>query len=101
MRTQPTYRRRRAIAAALLAGAIGGAGVVGGNVLTGPGGVPATAAGAGTAIPARIVRVRAGDSLWSIAARFRGEISIGRYVEALISANGGTHIEAGQVMRLP
>jgi hypothetical protein len=101
MRTPLISRRRQAVAAALLAGAIGVVGVVGGNVLTGPGGVPATAAGAGTAIPARTVRVRAGDSLWSIATRFRGEIPIGRYVEALISANGGTRIEAGQVVRLP
>lgn len=101
MRTVQVYRRRRAVAATLLAGAIGSAAVIGGNVLTGSGGVPASAAGAGTAIAARTVRVRAGDSLWSIASRFRGEIPIGRYVEALISANGGTRIEAGQVVRLP
>jgi hypothetical protein len=101
MRTPTIYRRRRAVAAAVLAGAIGAAGLLGGNVLTGPGGVPATAAGAGTAFASRTVRVRAGDSLWSIASRFRGEIPIGHYVEALISANGGTRIEAGQVVRLP
>jgi Tfp pilus assembly protein FimV len=96
-----TYRRRRAVAGLLLAGAVGSAALVAGSVLTGPGGVPASAAGAGTAQPARTVRARAGASLWSIAARFRGEIPIERYVEALITANGGTRIEAGQIVRLP
>jgi hypothetical protein len=100
MRTSPAYRTRRIVVVTLL-GAVGAAGVVGGTVLTGPGDVPASAAGAGTASAARIVRVRAGDSLWSIAERFRGEIPMRRYVEALISANGGTRIEAGQVVRLP
>jgi hypothetical protein len=99
--SQATYRRRRAVAGLLLAGTLATAGLVAGSALTGPGGDPASAAGAGTAQSARAVRARPGDSLWSIAARFRGDIPIGRYVEALISANGGTRIEAGQLVRLP
>jgi Tfp pilus assembly protein FimV len=100
-RPAATYRRRRALAGVLLAGAVAAAGLLAGSVLTGPGGDPATAAGAGTAQPARAVRARPGDSLWSIAARFRGDIPISRYVEALITANAGTRIEAGQIVRLP
>jgi hypothetical protein len=85
----------------LLAGLLIGAGAVAGNVLTGPGGVPASAAGAGTASPSRVVRARAGDSLWSIAEAYHGEVSVTGYVEALISLNGGSRIDAGQLVRLP
>lgn len=42
-----------------------------------------------------------GDTLWSIAQRFRGEVEIGRYVDALIDRNGGTTIRAGQAVVLP
>ena len=96
-----TYRRRRAVVGLLLAGVVGSAALVAGNVLTGPGGVPASAAGAGTAPLERTVRARPGDSLWSIAEVFHGDVSISRYVDALIGRNGGTRIEAGQVVRLP
>ena len=98
---ESTYRRRRAAVGLLLAGIIGSAALVAGNVLTGPGGVPASAAGAGTAPLERTVRARAGDSLWSLAEVFHGDVSVSRYVEALIARNGGTRIEAGQVVRLP
>ena len=87
----------------LLAGVVGGGALVADSVLTGPGGVPASAAGAGTA-PARsgmVVRAEAGDSLWSIAATHRGSAPITRYVDALIDLNGGTVIRAGQLVRLP
>jgi hypothetical protein len=100
-RSERTYRRRRAAVGLLLAGVVGSAGLVAGNVLTGPGGVPASAAGAGTAPAERSVRVHAGDSLWSLAERFRGDVPITAYVEALISRNGGTRIEVGQVVLLP
>jgi hypothetical protein len=96
-----TYRRRRAAVGLLLAGIVGSAALVAGNVLTGPGGVPASAAGAGTAPLERTVRARPGDSLWSIAEVFHGDVAISRYVDALIARNGGTRIEAGQVVRLP
>ena len=45
--------------------------------------------------------MRAGDSLWSIAETYHGKVALTQYVEALISLNGGTHIEGGQVVRLP
>ena len=99
-----TYRRRRAVAALLVAGALSAAGLgsLGAlGVLTGPGGVPASAAGAGTAPPVIHVRAEAGDSLWSIAERFHGDAGLQRYVDALVDLNGGTAIAAGQLVRLP
>jgi hypothetical protein len=99
--TEVTSRRRRAAVGLLLAGLVGSAALVAGTVLTGPGGVPASAAGAGRAPLERTVRARPGDSLWSIAEAYRGDVPIARYVEALISRNGGTRIDAGQVVRLP
>ena len=71
------------------------------GVLTGPGGVPASAAGAGTAQPGGVVRAEPGDSLWTLAERHHGEVDLTNYVEALIDLNGGTAITAGQRVRLP
>ncbi len=42
-----------------------------------------------------------GDTLWSIAERYRGEVGQGRYVDALVDANGGAVIQIGQAVRLP
>ena len=47
------------------------------------------------------MRAEPGDSLWSIAERFHGDVSLPRYVDALIQLNGGTAIVAGQLVRLP
>ncbi len=94
------FRRRRTVAALLVAGTLG-SGIVAANALTGPGGIPASAAGTGTVRVPRAVRARAGDSLWSIAEVFHGDIAIARFVEALISLNGGTRIDDGQIVRLP
>jgi hypothetical protein len=96
-----TYRRRRAVATALVAGVVGTLGILADSVLTGPGGVPASAAGAGTASPHMVVRADAGDSLWSIAEDHHGDVALSRYVEALIDVNGGTRIVVGQLVRLP
>lgn len=102
-RVQARYRRRRAVAGLLVAVTVGAAAMVADSVLTGPGGVPASAAGAGTAPQGhgRVVRAAAGDSLWSIATTHRGGVPITRYVDKLISLNGGTTIEVGQFVRLP
>jgi len=96
-----TYRRRRATAAVLAAGALCAIGLGAQGVLTGPGGVPASAAGAGTAPPVVSVRADPADSLWSIAERFHGDVALARYVDALIDLNGGTAVDAGQLVRLP
>jgi hypothetical protein len=42
-----------------------------------------------------------GDTLWSIAERWHGEIGFERYLEALINLNDGPSIQAGQSITLP
>ena len=99
--TRATYRRRRMAVAALTAVLVGVGVQVGSGVLSGPGGVPASATGAATAPAPRHVRAARGDSLWSIAERYHGHVSLTYYVDALIQLNGGTSIVAGQLVRLP
>jgi hypothetical protein len=96
-----THRRRRAAAAVLVAVAAVAIGTGINGVLSGPGGVPASAARTGAASAAVSVRAEPGDSLWSIAERFHGDVALPRYVDALIDLNGGTAIAAGQLVRLP
>jgi hypothetical protein len=105
--TAAVYRRRRAVAGSIVAGLLALAGLVGGDVLLGPGDVPASAAGAHPLSPRRIVVARPGDSLWSIAeaqyAYIAGSnsVSLSDYVDALVDLNDGTHIEVGQRVLLP
>lgn len=101
--THDVYVRRR-IAAAVLAALVllfvlGGA-IAAGRALAGHGGVPASAPVAQPVQAAPYV-VQPGDTLWSIAKRFRGERSLTGYVDALVRANGGAHIEVGQRLQLP
>jgi hypothetical protein len=102
-REEARYRRRRSALALLVAGLVGSGAIVADTLLTGPGGVPASAAGAGREPigPGTVVQAHPGDSLWSIAEAHRGDVPIRRYVEVLIDLNGGTVIEVGQLVRLP
>ena len=95
------YRRRRVVAALVVSGVLSTLGLAAQGVLSGPGGDPASAAGAGPAPSVRHVRAEAGDSLWSIAERFHGDVDLSRYVDALIDVNGGTAIVVGQLVHLP
>ncbi len=70
------------------------------DAVRGLGGRPAAASEATTAAPATYVAAP-GDTLWSIAERFRGDVDLVRYVDALIAQNGGTRIDVGQAVRLP
>jgi hypothetical protein len=59
---------------------------------------------ASDAAAAPVVRIHVaqpGDTLWSIAERYRGEVGHGRFVDALIDLNGGTAVQVGQAIRLP
>jgi nucleoid-associated protein YgaU len=95
-------RTRRWWAGAVVAASLSVAGLGLHGVLSGPGDVPASAAGAGPAPAEGAVKAHAGDSLWSIAERFRGAVPIQRYVDALVELNGGsTRIDAGQLVLLP
>ncbi len=83
-----------AISASAMIGAIGGVG-----------GRPAAAsdiASGGVGAPiARVHVAEAGDTLWSIANRYRGGVDQDRFVDALIDVNGGSLIQVGQAVRLP
>lgn len=49
----------------------------------------------------RVHVARDGDSLWSIADDYRGDVDRDRYVDALVALNGGTTVSVGQGVRLP
>ena len=75
------------------------------GAISGVGGRPAAASdsasgAAGAPIP-RVHVAEAGDTLWSIANRYRGGVDQDRFVDALIDVNGGTLIQVGQAVRLP
>ena len=96
-----TYRRRRVVVGTTLAVLVAVSAVTAHDVLAGSGGVPASAA---VSLPAQArVRVVAqpGDTLWSIASAHRGDVSITRYVDALVDLNGGATIQLGQEVVLP
>lgn len=93
------YVRRRVVAGLLLFVAVMAAwlalaGAPAGNAT---GTSPLTPAAA----PARTVVAQPGDTLWSIAVRHAGGRSTAAYADALVAANGGTRIDAGQQIILP
>jgi hypothetical protein len=94
------YRRRR-ITVAIVSALLVFAGVILGGAIAGSGGVPASASGAGEIFEPTVIVVRPGDTLWSIAHQYRGEISHSRYVDYLVRLNGGPSVEVGQQLRLP
>jgi LysM repeat protein len=55
----------------------------------------------GAASAANVYVVQAGDTLWSIGQRFHGHSSLADYVDALVSANGGTELQVAQALTLP
>jgi hypothetical protein len=101
------YGIRRAVAAViavLLVAVVAIAVSALGSALADVGGRPAAASDAASAPASAIVRIHVaqpGDTLWSIADRYRGEVGQGRFVDALIDLNGGTVIQVGQAIRLP
>jgi nucleoid-associated protein YgaU len=105
----PNYAVRRLMAAvvalAVLAlGAIAVVETVG--ALVDLGGRPAAASeipapGSAPVVAPGLHVAAAGDTLWSIAEQYRGEVSRDRFVDALIDLNGGTGIQVGQPVRLP
>jgi LysM repeat protein len=95
-------RRRVAVALAALVGlafVLGGV-VAAERALAGRGGVPASVPAAQPVQSAPYV-VQPGDTLWSIAQRFRGQRSLAAYVDELVQVNDGPHIEVGQRLALP
>lgn len=99
--SEATYRRRRAVVGITLAVLVAAGAVLTHDVLAGSGGVPASAAASQPARTRTTVTAQPGDTLWSIAERHRGDISITRYVDTLVDLNGGASIQAGQAVLLP
>lgn len=96
------YRRRRRVVGLAVAAIVGVLGFGLQALLTDSGDGPAAAAGVVSATSAGfVVRVEAGDSMWSIAQQYRGEHGINDYIDALVRRNGGTVIQAGQLLTLP
>jgi LysM repeat protein len=62
---------------------------------------PATAPAVVASAPANVYIVKAGDTLWSIGERYHGQASLVDYVDALVSANGGTELQVSQALTLP
>jgi len=99
--SERTYRRRRAVVGGVLAIVVACGLVVAHDVLAGPGGVPASAAGGQAGSVRSTITAQPGDTLWSIANAHRGDVPVNRYVDKLVSLNGGASIQAGQQIVLP
>lgn len=100
----PNYALRRLVvgAAAVLVVGLGLVGVVG--MAAGLEGAPASAAAAddlGVGVAPTTHVARSGDTMWSIANTYRGDVDRDRYIDALIRLNDGVGIQAGQAVLLP
>lgn len=101
----PNYLLRRIVAVVVGLSVLAAAAVAVGEIVgavSDLGGRPAAASEITGAATAPSVHVAApGDTLWSIADLYRGDIGHARYVDALVNLNGGAGIQAGQAVRLP
>ena len=95
------YRRRRLVVGSIAALAVISAGLAVNEVLAGDGGATASAAVTGPEFARQTVTAQPGDTLWAIARRFHGSVDVDRYLDRLISLNGGASIQAGQAIVLP
>lgn len=76
------------------------------GLLAGFQGAPASAAGVQSALTdftahPSIHVAQPGDTLWSIADTYRGDISRDRYIDVLIQMNGDTGVGSGEAIWLP
>jgi len=102
LRAEPNYVARRFVAVVLLA-VMFAAALVAVSAALDMGGRPAVASDNGSAGSVTVGThvAQPDDTLWSIADMYRGDVGQGRFVDALIDANGGTLIQIGQAVRLP
>ena len=99
---EPNYAARRFVAVVFVA-LVFAVALVGVSAAVDRGGRSAVASDfdAAGAATVRTHVAQPGDTLWSIADLYRGSVGQGRFVGALIDANGGTAIQVGQAVRLP
>lgn len=102
---RPNYTLRRLSVGAGAVLALAVVVVVLSSLLASLGGDPASAAGTSPAEAVSTVErthvARPGDTLWSIAHQYRGDVGHERYVDALVRLNGGAGIVVGQAVSLP
>jgi len=96
----PNYALRRLVVGGLAALTLVSSmlGLIG--LSAGLAGLPASAAPAEVAASSVHV-AQPGDTLWSIANTYRGDVARDRFIEVLIRKNGGVEIQAGQAVWLP
>lgn len=99
--SQATFRRRRAIVGGVAAIVTSFGTVATFDVLAGSGGVPASAAASQPALVRSSITAQPGDTMWSIAEAYRGDISTGTYGDELVELNGGPSLQAGQQVLIP
>ena len=95
------YRRRRIVVDTIAAFLVVLAGLAVNELLTGDGGVTASAAVAGPALERTTVTAQPGDTMWGLARAHHGDVNFDRYLDRLIALNGGVSIQAGQAVLLP
>lgn len=104
---QPNYPLRRAVALVIVLVALViacSAAIATVEAVADLGGRPAAASESAPESEVAVVRIHvaeSGDTLWSIAEHYRGDVARDRYVDALIDLNEGTSIQVGQAVRLP
>jgi LysM repeat protein len=98
IRDQTVYRRRRVGAAAFVITFLVSVGSMAQSGLADRGGDPASVSAVGQR--AAYV-VRSGDTLWAIAERNYPGADIALVVDALVSLNGGSGIDVGQILNMP
>lgn len=96
----PNYALRRLVVGGLATMTLFGGmlGLVG--MSAGLAGSPASAAPAEAVAPSVHV-AKSGDTLWSIANTYRGDVDRDRFIDVLIRMNSGVEIQAGQAVWLP
>ena len=95
------YVRRRVLVSLVLLAVVAATWLGVGSVLANRGGDPASAPTVRPASATQVYVAQPGDTMWSLAQRFRGDASAQAYLDALIDANGGTSIAVGQAITLP
>ena len=95
-RTQ-VLRRRRVVVVFLIAFVFALC-IGAGQVLANRGGAPASTP---TVRPAQRHIIQPGETLWTLASEHHGGMSQSAYLDRLVTANNGSHLEVGQVVMLP